>query len=94
MIHRRSLLRGLFVAPAIVAFDSLMPIKGIPLIIPFTAADIPEIALPERQYYMGMYGNWYYTEAGDTWEMIKRFPEQPPIKEGPIYNGRYIFLQE
>lgn len=29
LIHRRSLLRGLFAAPAVVAVSSLMPIRGI-----------------------------------------------------------------
>lgn len=34
ILTRRSLLRGLFAAPAIVAASSLMPIRGEPLLIP------------------------------------------------------------
>ena len=34
MLHRRSLLQGLFAAPAIVRFNSLMPVKVLPEVSP------------------------------------------------------------
>ena len=56
LLHRRSLLRGMFALPAIVACNNLMPISS-------KAFDIILKPTIHLQYYMGMWGNWWYTEG-------------------------------
>jgi hypothetical protein len=54
IITRRSLLRGLFAMPAIVAADRLMPIRG--LILPDVELVMPDVQTIRNLLLPGLYG--------------------------------------
>lgn len=49
MIERRTLLRGLFAMPAIVAASSLMPVRGFSMIMPHELTDAEIVALLDKR---------------------------------------------
>jgi hypothetical protein len=98
LIARRSLLRGLFAIPAIVAASSLMPLRGISLIMPSELTDAEIIALLDKRLDDGM-GGW--NEAIQQWCPPKytvampyaRFSAYQSIDEElglGRFSGRYI----
>jgi hypothetical protein len=66
MITRRSILRGLFAAPAVVAASSLMPIRGI--VMP------PELLL-DPYYFRGFYFySDFYGSLQSQWDELFKTP--------------------
>lgn len=66
ILTRRSMLRGLFATPAIVAASSLMPIRGIiygmgeadVLVFPGNLLAIRDLLLPGLRCVVGQYSTW------------------------------------
>jgi hypothetical protein len=63
MLHRRSLLRGLFAAPAVVAVSSLMPIRGIVM----DTLILPYIPLQGNPFALSDDLSRLYIWNGDKW---------------------------
>jgi hypothetical protein len=75
MLHRRSLLRGLFAAPAVVAVSSLMPIRGIVM----DTLILPHIPLQGSPFVLNHYLSYVWN--GSEWTVWSILDEAPGLNQ-------------
>lgn len=85
IIQRRALLRGLFAAPAIVAVDSLMPLRGVPLW--FRNSADHEIAMLENAIRDALGRFLFEHITGDKLRMVDAIQEE-------VWGRRFVLLDE